>query len=141
MSQHEIDNVLTIAFHPLQAKPSLARRAARLGVARTPVVAAKAAYICVDCGYIYDESTPFDKLPNSYKCPVCSAPKRRFKPYTGGGRNDSKSMASRMRELKGGKGGSSASTGGSDSSGAIAIVAGGVVLLAALYFGLSATYN
>ena len=23
---------------------------------------------------------PFEKLPNSYRCPVCSAPKRRFKP-------------------------------------------------------------
>jgi rubredoxin len=28
-------------------------------------------------GYIYDGKEAFDKLPNSYRCPVCNAPKRR----------------------------------------------------------------
>ncbi|OWM89095.1 hypothetical protein CDL15_Pgr023941 [Punica granatum] len=36
---------------------------------------------CRDCGYIYNERTPFEKLPDNYFCPVCGAPKRRFKPY------------------------------------------------------------
>ncbi|MED6168146.1 hypothetical protein PIB30_009367 [Stylosanthes scabra] len=44
-------------------------------------VASKQAYICRDCGYIYKDRTPFDKLPDNYFCPVCGAPKRRFKPY------------------------------------------------------------
>uniref|UniRef100_A0A7N0SVR2 Rubredoxin-like domain-containing protein n=2 Tax=Kalanchoe fedtschenkoi TaxID=63787 RepID=A0A7N0SVR2_KALFE len=43
--------------------------------------AAKQAYICRDCGYIYNDKTPFDNLPDKYFCPVCGAPKRRFKPY------------------------------------------------------------
>ncbi|XP_031277333.1 uncharacterized protein LOC116135755 [Pistacia vera] len=44
-------------------------------------VASKQAYICRDCGYIYNDRTPFEKLADSYFCPVCGAPKRRFKPY------------------------------------------------------------
>ncbi|RDX95277.1 rd1, partial [Mucuna pruriens] len=44
-------------------------------------VASKQAYICRDCGYIYNERTPFDKLPDKFFCPVCGAPKRRFRPY------------------------------------------------------------
>lgn len=93
-------------------------------------------YVCIDCGYIVSD---FEKLPGNYKCPVCNAPKRRFKPYSGGGGNDPKTMKKRMQEIK--NGGGSASSGGSDANGAVAIVAGGAVLLAALYFGLSATYN
>ncbi|KFK26723.1 rubredoxin-like protein [Arabis alpina] len=44
-------------------------------------VTSKQAYICRDCGYIYNDKTPFDKLPDKYFCPVCAAPKRRFRPY------------------------------------------------------------
>ncbi|PKU63166.1 ferredoxin-nitrite reductase [Dendrobium catenatum] len=44
-------------------------------------VTSKQAYICRDCGYIYNESTPFEKLPDKYFCPVCGAPKRRFRVY------------------------------------------------------------
>lgn len=44
-------------------------------------VASKQAYICRDCGYIYNDRTPFEKLPDSYFCPVCGAPKRRFRAY------------------------------------------------------------
>ncbi len=44
-------------------------------------VASKQAYICRDCGYIYNDRTPFEKLPDGYFCPVCSAPKRRFRQY------------------------------------------------------------
>ena len=102
--------------------------------------ATKTAYICVDCGYIYDGSTAFEKLPNSYKCPVCSAPKRRFKPYAGRpGGNDPKAMKARMAEIKGG--GGAKQSGGGETNGALAIVAGGAILLAALYFGLNGVYN
>uniref|UniRef100_G3MRN6 Rubredoxin-like domain-containing protein n=1 Tax=Amblyomma maculatum TaxID=34609 RepID=G3MRN6_AMBMU len=44
-------------------------------------VASKQAYICRDCGYIYNDKTPFEKLPDKYFCPVCGAPKRRFRAY------------------------------------------------------------
>ncbi|KAF8408515.1 hypothetical protein HHK36_007671 [Tetracentron sinense] len=44
-------------------------------------VASKPGYICRDCGYIYNDKTPFEKVPDKYFCPVCGAPKRRFRPY------------------------------------------------------------
>lgn len=99
----------------------------------------KTAYVCIDCGYIYDGSTPFEKLPGNYKCPVCNAPKRRFKAANARGGNDAASMKARMKDLKSGGGGGSAS-GGSSSGGAAAIAVGGAVLLAALYFGLNSYY-
>ncbi|PNW82575.1 hypothetical protein CHLRE_06g284600v5 [Chlamydomonas reinhardtii] len=45
--------------------------------------AAPAFMICIDCGYIYDGGQEFKSLPGSYKCPVCSSPKSRFKVYKG----------------------------------------------------------
>ena len=39
-------------------------------------------YICQVCGYVYDggkEAVPFDSLPESWKCPLCGAPKGEFK--------------------------------------------------------------
>lgn len=40
-----------------------------------------ATHICVDCGYIYCETTPFEELPANYFCEQCNAPKRRFVSY------------------------------------------------------------
>ncbi|KAK7318350.1 hypothetical protein RJT34_03049 [Clitoria ternatea] len=57
-------------FHLTSTSPRISMR-----------VASKQAYICRDCGYIYNDRTPFDKLPDNYFCPVCGAPKRRFRPY------------------------------------------------------------
>jgi rubredoxin len=47
-------------------------------------------YQCTICGYIYDPQkgdpygsippeTPFEKLPNNWKCPVCGTDKSKFK--------------------------------------------------------------
>jgi rubredoxin len=47
-------------------------------------------YICEICGYIYDPANgdpsqiipagiPFEKLPNTWKCPICGADKTMFK--------------------------------------------------------------
>jgi rubredoxin len=47
-------------------------------------------YICEICGYIYDPEkgdpsegiqagTPFEKLPDSWRCPICGADKTMFK--------------------------------------------------------------
>ncbi|KAG1670178.1 hypothetical protein FOA52_000890 [Chlamydomonas sp. UWO 241] len=38
-------------------------------------------YICTVCGYVYDGD--FAKAPSSYKCPACSVPKSKFKPWKG----------------------------------------------------------
>ncbi len=40
-------------------------------------------YICQVCGYIYDdekELVPFDSLPDDWRCPLCGASKKEFKP-------------------------------------------------------------
>lgn len=48
-------------------------------------------YICAICGFVYDPDegdptfgispgTPFEKLPEDYRCPVCNAGKEYFKP-------------------------------------------------------------
>jgi rubredoxin len=37
-----------------------------------------ASHICIDCGWIYCEKTPFDKQTREFACPQCKAPKKRF---------------------------------------------------------------
>jgi len=48
-----------------------------------------ARYVCQVCGYVYDPAqgdpdngvapgTPFEKIPDSWECPVCGAPKSDF---------------------------------------------------------------
>lgn len=40
-------------------------------------------YKCTICGYIYDdanEKVPFAELPDTWKCPLCGAPKSAFEP-------------------------------------------------------------
>ena len=92
--------------------------------------------------YIYDGSEgPFEKLPSSYRCPVCSAPKRRFKPYAGGaGRNDAKSMNARWEAMQGGRsgggGGGKVDTGAFAAAGAAAAAA-----LAGLWFYLNSQFQ
>ncbi len=50
------------------------------------------AWICVECGFVYDPSTgdleshirpgiPFEKLPSDWCCPVCSAKPDKFRPF------------------------------------------------------------
>jgi flavin reductase (DIM6/NTAB) family NADH-FMN oxidoreductase RutF/rubredoxin len=50
-------------------------------------------YICKICGYVYDpengdskgkieKGTPFEKLPDTWKCPICQAGKENFVPYS-----------------------------------------------------------
>lgn len=38
----------------------------------------RATHICIDCGYIYADATPFNELSSDYTCPQCNAPPRRF---------------------------------------------------------------
>ncbi|KAF5840675.1 hypothetical protein DUNSADRAFT_15918 [Dunaliella salina] len=53
----------------------------RFGRKLTEGQKALASHVCVDCGYVYAETTPFEQLPDRYRCPQCQAPKRRFVPY------------------------------------------------------------
>lgn len=58
----------------LPKKPAPARFGRRL----TATQKARATHLCIDCGYIYCDETPFNQLPADYRCPQCNAPKRRF---------------------------------------------------------------
>lgn len=46
-------------------------------------------YVCLECGWIYDPElgdedsgiapgTPFEKIPDNWKCPTCGARKKNF---------------------------------------------------------------
>ncbi|KAK9822200.1 hypothetical protein WJX81_003055 [Elliptochloris bilobata] len=66
----------------------------RFGRKLTSAQRERATHICLDCGYIYCDQTPFTELPTDYLCPQCRAPKRRFAGYDpitgknkGGGQN------------------------------------------------------
>ena len=43
-----------------------------------PKAMGQATHICTACGYIYQETKPFEELPEDYVCPSCSAPKSKF---------------------------------------------------------------
>ncbi|KAH7692905.1 Rubredoxin-like protein [Dioscorea alata] len=53
----------------------------RFGRKLTEAQKARATHICLDCGFIYTLQKPFDEQPDSYVCPQCSAPKKRFAEY------------------------------------------------------------
>ncbi|CAI5478008.1 unnamed protein product [Closterium sp. Yama58-4] len=103
------------------------------GASGPPRVTMASAYICRDCGYIYNSRTPFEKLPDSYKCPVCSAPKRRFKPYAAPVARNANDLAvrkARKAELQGGGGGDSLPV---LVAGIVAVLAGVAVYLNSAY--------
>ncbi|KAI3463521.1 hypothetical protein Pfo_020184 [Paulownia fortunei] len=97
-------------------------------------VASKQAYICRDCGYIYNDRTPFEKLPDKYFCPVCGAPKRRFRAYEPAvtkNANDTEARKARKALIKRGE------AIGKALPFAIAL---GAAALAGLYFYLNSTF-
>uniref|UniRef100_A0A7C8YZJ3 Rubredoxin-like domain-containing protein n=1 Tax=Opuntia streptacantha TaxID=393608 RepID=A0A7C8YZJ3_OPUST len=53
----------------------------RFGQKLTEAQKARATHICLDCGYIYTLQKPFDEQPDTYACPQCRAPKKRFARY------------------------------------------------------------
>ncbi|KAJ1386519.1 Rubredoxin-like domain [Sesbania bispinosa] len=88
---------LSLLLHPNQHH--LTNGAPRISMR----VASKQSYICRDCGYIYNDRTPFEKLPDKYFCPVCGAPKRRFRPYAPAvtkNANDTDVRKARKAEIK-----------------------------------------
>jgi flavin reductase (DIM6/NTAB) family NADH-FMN oxidoreductase RutF/rubredoxin len=76
----------TTTPEPANQKGGMDSTAARMSV---PPLAAPARYRCNICGYVYDPEngdpdsgvkpgTPFESLPEGWKCPVCGAGKERF---------------------------------------------------------------
>ncbi|XP_019444605.1 PREDICTED: uncharacterized protein LOC109348574 [Lupinus angustifolius] len=53
----------------------------RFGRKLTEAQKARATHICLDCGFIYTLPKPFDEQPDTYGCPQCQAPKKRFAEY------------------------------------------------------------
>lgn len=53
----------------------------RFGRKLTEAQKARATHICLDCGYIYTLSKPFDEQPDTFICPQCQASKKRFAQY------------------------------------------------------------
>ncbi|XP_043695481.1 uncharacterized protein LOC122646073 [Telopea speciosissima] len=53
----------------------------RFGRKLTEAQKARATHICLDCGFIYTLQKPFEEQPDSYGCPQCQAPKKRFVRY------------------------------------------------------------
>ncbi|KAK0592032.1 hypothetical protein LWI29_012206 [Acer saccharum] len=53
----------------------------RFGRKLTDAQKTRATHICLDCGYIYTLQKPFDEQPDTYVCPQCQAPKKRFAGY------------------------------------------------------------
>ena len=45
----------------------------------TEQAAAPAVWVCSICGYVYDEETPFEQLPEDWVCPLCRQPKSVFR--------------------------------------------------------------
>lgn len=115
---------------PGRARPGAAARITM----RFGRVATKQAYICRDCGYIYKDKTPFEKLSDDYYCPVCAAPKRRFRPYeppVAKNANATDARKARKEQLK------------KDETVGKALpigIAVGIVALAALFFYLNSVY-
>ncbi|KAE8123768.1 hypothetical protein FH972_018699 [Carpinus fangiana] len=98
-------------------------------------VASKQSYICRDCGYIYNDRTPFEKLTDKYFCPVCGAPKRRFRPYEPAvvkNANDKDVRKARKAQLQ-----------RDEAIGRALPIAAvvGIVALAGLYFYLNSTFS
>eukprot|EP00879_Flechtneria_rotunda_P013951 GHRR01014571.1.p1 GENE.GHRR01014571.1~~GHRR01014571.1.p1 ORF type:complete len:136 (+),score=47.07 GHRR01014571.1:479-886(+) len=81
-------------------------------------------------GWIYDGREPFDKLPNSYRCPVCNAPKRRFRQTEASGKRSGSSSAARRSQDDG-------KFDEGDKNFFVIAAAGGAALLGALYFFLN----
>lgn len=53
----------------------------RFGRKLTDAQKARATHICLDCGFIYTLQKPFEEQPDTYACPQCRAPKKRFARY------------------------------------------------------------
>eukprot|EP00891_Asterochloris_glomerata_P008449 jgi/Astpho2/8449/Aster-07634 len=67
----------TVNVKRLPKKPAPARFGRKLSASQKEL----ATHICIDCGYVYAQKTPFEALSSNYVCPQCNAPKKRFAGY------------------------------------------------------------
>ncbi|MDO4567276.1 MAG: rubredoxin [Oscillospiraceae bacterium] len=35
-------------------------------------------YVCIVCGYVYEDELPFEQLPEDWVCPLCGVGKDQF---------------------------------------------------------------
>ena len=67
----------TVNVKRLPKKPAPARFGRKLSASQKEL----ATHICIDCGYVYAQKTPFEALSSNYVCPQCNAGKKRFATY------------------------------------------------------------
>jgi rubrerythrin len=61
---------------PISRKPAVAPQAFFGGGGNKS--SSSAFYICIDCGYIYDNMAgPWNEIPSYFRCPACNSPKSR----------------------------------------------------------------
>ena len=94
----------------------------------------------VDCGWLYTQRAPFAEWKG--KCPVCRAPKSRFKPYAGSNTsNDEKARLARMGggggAALGGRRASGEGVEGSDAGKLAGFAVAAVVIAGGLYLALN----
>merc|ERR1712097_141404 len=65
---------MTVNVKNLSPKPA----PRRFGRALTSQQKSLSTHICIDCGWIYCETTPFSQQSNDFVCPQCNASKKRF---------------------------------------------------------------
>nr|KYP52679.1 hypothetical protein KK1_025421 [Cajanus cajan] len=65
----------------LPKRPAPPRFGRKLTEAQKARIILEATHICLDCGYVYTLQKPFDEQPDTYGCPQCQAPKKRFARY------------------------------------------------------------
>lgn len=78
------DKPMTYAYYRNVIKGKTAANAPtylkeRDGATDSAAARTDAIYKCSVCGHVYGGEAPFDELPSSFECPVCGAPKRKFK--------------------------------------------------------------
>jgi flavin reductase (DIM6/NTAB) family NADH-FMN oxidoreductase RutF/rubredoxin len=71
------DTPMTYAYYHKVIKGKSPKNAPTY-IAEEPAKAPAEKYVCSICGYVYDGETPFESLPEDFRCPVCKQPKSVF---------------------------------------------------------------
>ncbi len=71
------DDAMTYAYYHNVIKGKSPKNAPTY-IAEEQPATSEAKYVCGVCGYVYEGETPFEELPEDYKCPVCKQPKSVF---------------------------------------------------------------
>lgn len=72
------DDAMTYAYYHKVIKGKSPKNAPTYIGEEADVITEEPKYVCKVCGYVYDGETPFEELPEDYKCPICKQPKSVF---------------------------------------------------------------